>query len=71
MKSEFHDLKIKIKKLIKHAVFAYEKDLAKRANTDPKLVYSYINSKRVTREEIRAVKYVNGVVKDEKLYISI
>jgi hypothetical protein len=50
----------KVKKEVKFTVKNYEKNLAKEAKTNPKKIYSYINSKSKIKGLIRALNSENG-----------
>ena len=45
---------------VKNAVKGYEKNIANNAKKNPKMVYSYINSKKVIKDTIRALNDENG-----------
>jgi len=60
VRAEYNKLCKKAKKTIKKAVLSYEKDIAKRAKHDLKIIFAYINSKRDMKEAIRILEDESG-----------
>lgn len=52
---EYERIKKECKNEVKSAIMGYEKDIANNAKRDPKRVYSYINSKKAVKDNIRAL----------------
>ena len=65
MVAKFKELRKQVKTMVKTAIKAYEFNLASKAKSNPKLVYSYINSKRTVRDNIRALTDKDGVTKED------
>ena len=59
--SKYKDLKKNCAREVKEAVKDYEKNIASNAKKNPKMVYSYVNSKKVVKENIRALIDENGM----------
>ena len=59
--SKYKDLKKNCAREVKEAVKDYEKKIASNAKKNPKMVYSYVNSKKVVKENIRALIDENGM----------
>ena len=52
---KYNKLKKTCNKQIKNTVRAYEENIAKNAKNNPKMVYSYMNSKKAIKDNIRAL----------------
>jgi hypothetical protein len=57
---EYERLKKTCDREVKGAVRDYEKNIANNAKNNPKMVYSYMNSKKAVRDSIRALKDETG-----------
>jgi len=57
---EYRILNKKCESEVKNAVKEYEKDIANNAKKNPKLVYSYMNSKKAIKDTIRALNDEKG-----------
>ena len=58
---EFTKLRSSNKKSLRSSKKDYEKMLANKSKTDPKLIYAYVRSKSNIKGQIRALKDLNGV----------
>ena len=57
---EYEDLKIKCTREVKSGVRDYEKKLANNARKNPKILYAYLNSKKIVKDNKRALNDENG-----------
>ena len=58
---EYEDLKRKCTNEVKSVVKKYEKNLANNVKNNPKMLYAYVNSKKVIKDNIRALNDENGI----------
>lgn len=63
--NKFHEIKKKVKNMVKLAVKNYEFDLAKKSKKDPKIIFKYMNSKRTIKENITSLRDKNGYLKED------
>jgi phosphopantetheine adenylyltransferase len=57
---EYERLKKTCDREVKGAVRDYEKNIANNAKNNPKMVYSYMNSKKAVKDSIRALNDETG-----------
>ena len=55
VKKEYERVKKLCESEVKNAVKNYEKNIANNAKKNPKMVYSYMNSKKAVKDSIRAL----------------
>ncbi|RNA13660.1 RNA-directed DNA polymerase from mobile element jockey-like, partial [Brachionus plicatilis] len=65
LKQQFVEKAKSVKILIRKLVANYELELIKKCKTDPKLIYSYINSQTKTRSKIQSIELADGEVSFE------
>lgn len=58
---EYEDLKRKCTNEVKSVVKKYEKNLANNVKNNPKMLYAYVNSKKVIKDNIRVLNDENGI----------
>jgi hypothetical protein len=58
--SVYKELKKSVEKDIKAAIKAFEKDLSRKAKSNPKLLYSYVRKKQKVQNHIRMINSVAG-----------
>ena len=66
---EYRRVKVDAKKKVKIAVKNYELSLAEKAKKNPKLVYKYMNSKKINRGNIMAMKDEGGKIVEDKIEV--